>query len=162
MLSEVITRARRRLLWNALAFHFAIAVTVVLAVLSLLLFLGTDILDWRWLIIVPAAPFAAGAWIAFRRLPASYPTAQLLDRRLNLADSLSTALFFTVPNPSRRCDDGARQAWRTLRIAGVDLRDPSDPFRATYLAVLPAIVAAGLVDLPTLPVRCAPDLHWPT
>jgi hypothetical protein len=54
MLSEVIARARRRLLWNALAFHFAIAVTVALAVLSLLLILGTDILDWRLLISVPA------------------------------------------------------------------------------------------------------------
>src|SRR4051812_31251814 len=110
MLSEVITRARRRLLWNALAFHFAIAVTVALAVLSLLLFLGTDILDWRWLVIVPAVPLAAGTYIALRRLPASYPTAQLVDRRLKLADTLSTALFFTEPHHAHRCDDGARQA----------------------------------------------------
>ena len=152
MLSEVIARARRRLLWNALAFHFAIAVTVALAVLSLLLFLGTDILDWRWLIIVPATPLAAGAWIAFRRLPASYPTAQLVDRRLKLADSLSTALFFAVPNPSRRCDDEARQAQQadaTRIAASVDLRQaiPIRFPRASYLAVLPAIVAAGLFDL---------------
>jgi hypothetical protein len=152
MLSEVIARARRRLLWNALAFHFAIAVTVALAVLSLLLFLGTDILDWRWLIIVPAAPLAAGAGIAFRRLPPPYPTAQLVDRRLKLADSLSTALFFAGPNPSRPCDDSARQAQQadaTRIAASVDLRQaiPIRFPRATYLAVLPAIVAAGLFDL---------------
>jgi hypothetical protein len=152
MLLEVITRARRRLLWNALAFHFAIAVTVALAVLSLLLFLGTDILDWRWLIIVPTAPLAAGAWLAHRRLPAAYPTAQLVDRRLQLADSLSTALFFAVPHPTRRCDDGVRQAQQAnaARIAAsLDVREaiPIRVPRATYLAVLPAIVAAGLFDI---------------
>ena len=71
---------------------------------------------------------------------------------MNLADSLSTALFFTVPNPSRRCDDGARQAQladATRIAASVDLRAtlPIRFPRATYLAVLPAIVAAGLFDL---------------
>ena len=152
MLSEVIARARRRLLWNALAFHFAIAVTVALIVLSLLLFLGTDILDWRWLIVVPAAPLAAGAWIACRRLPASYPTAQLVDRRLKLCDSLSTALFFAAPDQTGRCDNATRQAQQAdaMRIAaGVDLRQaiPIRVPRATYLAVLPALVAAGLFDL---------------
>src|SRR5262252_6195390 len=103
MLYEVIARARRRLLWNALAFHFAIAVTVALAVLSLLLFLGTDIIDWRWLIAVPAGLLGAGVCVALRRLPPPYPTAQLVDRHLNLADSLSTALFFAGPDQAGRC-----------------------------------------------------------
>ena len=152
MLSEVITRARRRLLWNALAFHFAIAVTVALAVLSLLLLLGTDILDWRWLIFVPAAPLATGIFVALRRLPRPYPTAQLLDRRLKLADSLSTALFFAGPHQAHRCDDGTRQAQQadaTRIAASVDIREafPIRFPRASYLAVLPAIVAAGLFDI---------------
>src|SRR5260370_15597105 len=110
MLSEVIARARRRLLWNALAFQFAIAVIVAFGVLALLLFLGTDIVDTRCLIVLPAASLAAGIWIAYRRLPGTYPTAQLVDRRLMLTDALSTALFFTRSHPNRPCDDGTRHA----------------------------------------------------
>ncbi len=152
MLSEVIALARRRLLWNALAFQFAVAVIVALAVLALLLFLGTDIVDPRWLVISPVASLAAGTWIARRRLPGAYPTAQIVDRRLMLTDALSTALFFAGPHSNRRCDEGARQAQheRAARIAAsVDLRQaiPLKFPRAIYLAVLPAIVAAGLFNL---------------
>ena len=152
MLSEVIALARRRLLWNALAFQFAVAVIVALAVLALLLFLGTDIVDTRWLIVLPVASLAAGTWIAHRRLPGSYPTAQLVDRRLMLTDALSTALFFARPHPNRSCDEGTRQAQQeqAARIAAnVDLRQavPLRFPRAIYLAILPAIVAAGLFNL---------------
>jgi hypothetical protein len=152
MLSEVIALARRRLLWNALAFQFAVAVIVALAVLALLLFLGTDIVDTRWLVVLPLASLAAGTWVAHRRLPGSYPTAQLLDRRLMLTDALSTAMFFERPHPDRRCDEGTRQAQqeRAARIAAdVDLRQ-AVPFkfpRAIYFAILPAIVAAGLFNM---------------
>ena len=152
MLSEVIALARRRLLWNALAFQFAVAVIVALAVLALLLFLGTDIVDTRWLVVLPLASLAAGTWVAHRRLPGSYPTAQLLDRRLMLTDALSTAMFFERPHPDRRCDEGTRQAQheQAARIAAdVDLRQ-AIPFkfpRAIYFAILPAIVAAGLFNM---------------
>src|SRR5262249_53228655 len=108
MLSEVIARARQRLLWNALAFQFAIAVIVTLAVLVLLLFLGTDIVDPSLLILLAVASLATGTLITHKKLPGSYPTAQLLDRRLMLTDALSTALFFARPN--RRCDEETRQA----------------------------------------------------
>ncbi len=159
MLSEVIALARRRLLWNALAFQLAVAVIVALAVLALLLFLGTDIVDPRWLVISPVASLIVGTWIARRRLPGAYPTAQILDRRLMLTDALSTALFFARPYPNRSCDEGTRQAQQeqAARIAAnVDLRQ-AIPFRfprAVYLAVLPAIVAAGLFN-----VRYRMDAH---
>ncbi len=152
MLSEVIALARRRLLWNALAFQFAVAVIVALAVLALLLFLGTDIVDPRWLVALPVASLVAGAWIARRRLPGAYPTAQFLDSRLMLTDALSTALFFAHPHSPRSCDEGTRQAQheQAARIAAsVDLRRaiPLKFPRAIYLAILPAIVAAGLFNL---------------
>src|ERR1700686_5186874 len=110
MLLEVISRARSRLLWNALAFHFAVAVNVALGVLALLLFLGVDLLDWRWLVVLPSVSLAAGVVIARRRLLAPYPTAQLVDRRLKLADALSTALFFGGIHPTCRCDEDLRRA----------------------------------------------------
>lgn len=152
MLLEVVARARQRLLWNALAFQFAVAVIVAFAVLALLLLLGTDLLGWRWLIILPAVSLSVGTWIAHRRLPGAYPTAQLVDYRLNLSDALSTALFFARPHPTRPCDEGARQAQhaQAVRIAaGADVREavPIGMPRIIYLAALPAIVAAGLFTL---------------
>ena len=152
MLLEVVARARRRLLWNALAFQLAVAVIAAFGVLALLLLVGTDLLGWRWVIILPAVSLSVGTWIAHRRLPGAYPTAQLVDYRLNLSDALSTALFFTRPHPTRRCDEGARQAQlaQAIRIAaGADIREavPIRMPRIIYLAALPAIVAAGLFAL---------------
>ena len=149
MLLEVVARARRRLLWNALAFQLAVAVIAAFVVLALLLFVGTDLLGWRWVIILPAVSLCAGMWISHRRLPGAYPTAQLVDCRLNLSDALSTALFFARPHPPRRCDEGARQAQlaQANRIAaGADIREavPIRMPRIIYLAALPAVIAAGL------------------
>ena len=101
MLLEVVARARRRLWWNAVAFQLAIAVIVAFGVLALLLLLGTDLLGWRWVILLPAASLSIGTWIARHRLPGAYPTAQLVDSRLHLSDALSTALFFSRPHPAR-------------------------------------------------------------
>jgi hypothetical protein len=152
MLLEVIARARRRLLWNSLAFHFAVALNVALGVLALLLYLGVDLLDWRWLVALPSLSLAAGIAIARHRLPKHYPTAQLVDLRLELADTLSTALYFTHLQPTRRFDEDVRRAQHAeaVRIvAGVDLQRaiPIRIPRAIYLAVLPAILAAGLLDV---------------
>ncbi len=152
MLLEVVARAQRRLLWNALAFQSAVAVIVAFGVLALLLLLGTDLLGWRWVIILPAVSLSAGTWIAHLRLPGAYPTAQLVDCRLNLSDALSTALFFARPHPTRRCDGGVRQAQQAQAIriaAGADIREavPIRMPRIIYLAALPAIVAAGLFAL---------------
>jgi hypothetical protein len=149
MLLEVVARARRRLLWNALAFQLAVAVIAAFAVLALLLFIGTDALGWAWVMILPAVSLCAGMWISHRRLPGAYTAAQLVDRRLNLSDALSTALFFARPHPPRRCDEGARQAQlaQANRIAaGADLREavPIRMPRIIYLAALPAVIAAGL------------------
>lgn len=149
MLLEVVARARRRLLWNALAFQLAVAVIAAFVVLALLLFVGTDALGWGWVIILPAVSLCAGVWISHRRLPGAYPTAQLVDCRLRLSDALSTALFFTRPHPPRRCDEGARQAQlaQANRIAaGADIRAavPIRMPRIIYLAALPAVVAAAL------------------
>lgn len=65
-----------------------------MAAFVLLLLLGTQVLDWAWLVLVPAAAFGAGVYRIIRRLPSAYAVAQLVDNRLKLADSLSTAYFF--------------------------------------------------------------------
>jgi len=149
MLLEVIARARRRLLWNALVLQLAVAVSTALAVLVLLLLLGTDLVAWTWMIILPAASLAAGGWILRGGLPGASPTAQILDRRLRLADTLSTAWHFAGPHAGRRCAEEFRQAQHAQAAslaATIDLRD-AIPMRlphAMYVSAALAIAATGL------------------
>src|SRR5262249_46451539 len=126
MLVQVIAHARRRLWWNALLLQLTVAATVGLFVLVLMLLLGTDVIAGRWPVILPMTCLAAGTWMAWRRLPAFSPTAEFLDRRLRLPDTLATALFFSQPRPERSCGEEFRQALRTqaTRIAeGLNLRE---------------------------------------
>lgn len=152
MLYRLISRARRRLICNAIAAEGARALTVTVALLILLLLLGTDILGWRWLVAMPAATLAAGAYLASRRIPGPYLTARIVDTRLRLADTLSTALFYSNPDAGRRPDDGMRrgQHERALRASQSVRAADAVPFRAPrmlYAAAPLAVVAGSLFVL---------------
>jgi hypothetical protein len=112
IIAEVIQRARRRLLWNEIAAQGAYTMCVALGAIVLLLLLGAEILDWRWLAALPAAALVVGICRTLRRIPKPYSTAQLVDRRLKLADTLSTALFFDIPESPDCASEPARQAQR--------------------------------------------------
>ncbi|MFB3829869.1 MAG: hypothetical protein ACE15B_24070 [Bryobacteraceae bacterium] len=94
MVIELVEQARRRFWWNEILAQGAWATSAGMAAFVLLLLLGTQVLDWVWLVIIPAATFGAGVYRAVRRLPSGYAVAQLIDSRLNFADSLSTAYYF--------------------------------------------------------------------
>jgi hypothetical protein len=152
MLYQLISRARRRLVWNVVAAEGARSAAVTAAVLILLLLLGTDILGWHWLIAMPAATLAAGLSIAIRRVPGFYLTAQLVDARLHLADTLSTALFYSSPEGARRSDPGMRehQHERALRASQSIRAADAVPFRTPrmlYAAAPLALVAGSLFIL---------------
>ena len=83
---------RRRLLVDALEqLAFALAITFAGAILMLLL--GTQILDWYWLVFLALLGAAVGAARIWKRMAGRYEVAQALDTRLQLQDSLSTAWF---------------------------------------------------------------------
>jgi hypothetical protein len=151
MLLQLISRARRRLFCNALAAEAARAVLVATAVLILLLLLGTDILSWRWLIAMPAATFAAGAFLAARRLPGSYDAARIVDHRMRLSDTLSTALFCERADSRRRFDLHIRHAQRSEAEAAAARVRAADaiPMRAPRLlyAAVPLALVAGTLFL---------------
>jgi hypothetical protein len=152
MLFQLISRARRRLLCNAIAAEAARAAAVTAALLTLLLLLGTDILGWHWLIAVPAATLAAGLSLAIRRVPGFYLTAQIVDVRLRLADTLSTALFYSDPEAARRPDTGMRQGQHERALHACQSIRAADavPFRAPrmlYAAAPLALVAGSLFIL---------------
>lgn len=91
---EVVVRSavRRRLALVALE-QLAFALTPILVAIILLLVLGTQILHWYWLACVAAVGFAIVAVRIRKRHLSAYQTAQVLDHRLELDDSLSTAWF---------------------------------------------------------------------
>ena len=149
---EVARRARRRLFWNEVVAQGTCALSVGLGAVVLLLVLGTQLLDWRWLILLPTLTLGIGVYRTSRKLPGLYPAAQLIDRRLNLADSISTALYF-VGRPSS--DRAAAEMLQGQLAQAETLADRVDikqaiPFtmpRAVYTAAGLAFIASSLFAL---------------
>ena len=151
MVFETVRRARHRILANEAMRHAAYSVSAALGTLILLLLLGTQILGWAWLILLPAITLAAGAYLTWRSAPAPYRVAQLVDHSLKLADALSTALFFSPIEQADRGGDMRRAQWsQAERIAaGVDPRRaiPMRMPRALYGTALLAVAAGSLFAL---------------
>jgi hypothetical protein len=152
MLFEQLRRARRRFLSNEILAQFTWAASAGFGAVILLLLLGTELLSWHWLLLLPLGTFGLGLYRTWRRLPSLYGLAQLVDRRLGLADLLSTAFYFAEPNQGRQVSQEIRLAqWEqaqriaaTLEIArAVPLRMP----RAVYAMVLLGCVASSLFAL---------------
>src|ERR1017187_272818 len=148
MVFETVRRARHRILANEAMRHAAYSVSAALASLILLLLLGTQILSWAWLLLLPAIALAAGVYVAWGSAPSAYQVAQRIDHHLKLADTLSTALFFAGHDR----DGGMRRAqWsQAERIAaGVDPRRaiPIHMPRALYATGLLALAAGSLFAL---------------
>jgi hypothetical protein len=77
---------------------------------AVLLLLGTQILDWRWLLVLLGASLGLGFhWVA-RSLPSPYRAAQAVDRSLALEDTLSTAFFYSRMTNGRRFSEEMRAA----------------------------------------------------
>jgi len=146
MVLETVRRARHRILANEAMRHAAYAASAALASLILLLLLGTQILGWAWLFLLPAIALAAGAYTTWRSAPSAYSVAQRLDCNLKLADTLSTALFFAGHGGGMQ-----RAQWsQAERIAaGVDSRRaiPMRMPRALYATALLALAAGSLFAL---------------
>ena len=148
----LIRHARRRYLKNELLAQSANAFSAALIAFILLLLFGTELLSWQ---LVAAIPIAAAGWGVYRsrkRTPHGYQVAQLVDRRLELADTLSTAYYFQQTENSPRVSDGMRrgQLERAEEVAQtVDVRR-AVPFtmpRAVYLMAGLVLVASSLFAL---------------
>lgn len=147
---ELVRRARRRLLNTELMSQGANAFAAALVAFILLLIIGTQILEWYWLALIPAAAAGVGVYLALRRLPSPYRTAQLVDDRAQLSDTLSTALYFSDKSDQvshdllewqrHRAEDAARR---------VDLPRvlPYSMPRSTYIVAALALVASSLFAL---------------
>lgn len=87
--------------------QLAVALALVFGGGVLLLLLGTQILHWYWLVLLTAAgAVLASIRLRERTLP-HYRIAQIVDHRLRLSDSLSTA-WFLLSSANHRDDPIAR------------------------------------------------------
>jgi hypothetical protein len=147
----LVSRARARLLRNDLLAQGVNAFTAALSAFILLLLFGAEVLNWRWLVPIPLAAAAAGAYRALRRRPSPYRTAQLVDRRMGLSDALATAVFFNGGEPSggsleiRRCQ--LERAEVLSRTVDVRRAIPYSFPRAAYASGALFLVASSLFAL---------------
>jgi hypothetical protein len=150
MIESLIRRARRRYIGNELLAQGSYAVSAGMAGVILLLIAGTQILDWPLLVAITAGTLALGAYLTLRRVPSLYAIAQIVDRRLSLADALSTALFFSRAETKGSESMRAGQRMQAERAAGQVELARAVPFampRAVYALAALGVVASGLFAL---------------
>jgi hypothetical protein len=150
MVFETVRRARHRILANEVLGQTVYSCSAVFASLILLLLLGTQIFNWPWLLVVPLVTLTVGAYATWRRLPSSYQVAQRVDRKLDLADTLSTALYFAASDKRGQTDVRRAQLVQAERAAdGLDVRRavPIRAPKAIYLTALLGLVASSLFAL---------------
>lgn len=108
-----------------------------------LLLAGTQLLEWYWVVLLAVASFGVGVYRLRKNVPSTYKIAQRLDRRLALADALSTAAYFSTPGTHADeavCERQRRDAESIART--VDVR-AGVPFAAPRFAI-PALALAAV------------------
>ena len=146
----LVHRARRRLFHNELFSQGAFAAAAILVAFILVLLAGSSLLDWRWMTLVSTASVAWALYRARRKRLTHYDAAQVVDRRMNLADTISTAVYF------ERAPEKASPALREFQrqraneaAAKVDVRTavPYARPRGLYLIAVLTLVAGSLFAL---------------
>ncbi len=143
--ADLIRRGRRRALLHLLVRHLSLALAIAFGGAILLLLLGTQILNWYWLVVLFAAGFAYSAWRGRARIPSAYQVAQSIDRRLDLKDTISTAFYF-LGNPHPEQVVVARQravAEDLARRADLRVAIPFAASRSLYACAGLAMAALG-------------------
>jgi len=148
-LADLLRRARQRVIGNLVLEQASFGLMLALACGVLLLLLGTQILDWYWPVVLFAAGFAWGVARFWKQLPGDYRIAQVLDQKLALPDTLSTAFHFAQPGvtaPSSELRDVQHaQAQEAARLADVTGALPYTVRRHALVTAGLAVVFLGLM-----------------
>ena len=107
---ELVRQARRRFFLNVAVAEAVLAASVGMAGAILLLVFGAQFLDWRWLASLAVLTFPLAFLRTARRVPSPYRVAQVVDARLELRDSISTALYFSEHAEDGRGSESMREA----------------------------------------------------
>lgn len=130
----LVHHVRRRLLGKERLAQAANVWCAALFVLILLLLLGTEMLSWYWVALVPALSACAALFLVHRRVPGPYAVAQMVDARLALADTLSTAVYFGQTAASGVRERQREQAERLAAAVDPRRAAPYSVPRTVYLA----------------------------
>jgi len=109
---HLVASARKRSITNLIAEQAAAGLCAALAGFLILLLAGSDALAWPWLIVLFGGGAAWSAWRTWQGLPSLYEVAQRIDRRLNLSDTLSTAIAFAT-----KPEQASETAWHLQRAS---------------------------------------------
>jgi len=160
---RTIRLASRRHLWVQGASQVGLAVSIALAGLVLLLILGTNIFEWYWPTLLFVGALAVGVIRVRQRALSRYRIAQVIDRKLELSDSLSTAQYF-LDHPLTGHDEALRfqlqQAEELARTVRVETAFPFQASRVWAIAGSLAAVCFGLVGVRYM-VTSSLSLHPP-
>ena len=161
---RLIEAARRRWLAVALVEHLAPVASVLFGGLTLALMFGTAVVSLLFVAVVTGMVLALVLWRVRTRLPKPYDAAQILDRKLQSPDTLSTAWFLLK-------DPGGRNRFAhpelPLRQAGqlAASVEPATIFhwrgRKPWSLALVLLVAAGLCFRARYLVEPSLDLRAP-
>jgi hypothetical protein len=146
-LRELLNRARRREVSQLALDVTALATGVLMAGAIVLLLAGTEILNWYWLVLLFGASSAVGAYRLRKTISSRYSLAQRIDRRMQLADELSTAFYFEEnPRPDRASVCERQRAHAERVAAQVDVRQAL-PFKRSRFLTPAAVLAMAAIGL---------------
>jgi len=148
----LIRRGRRRQFAHASITALSLATALALSGGILLLLLGTQILNWYWLVLLFAGSLAVSAYQFRKRIPSGYEIAQEVDQRLKLKDVLSTAYHFGekpgVPAAHSEVVEYQRRVAEELaKSADIGQGVPFLVPRTIYINAALAVLACGMFGL---------------
>jgi hypothetical protein len=142
-----VRSASRRNLFVLTVEHVAFALSLVFGGAVLMLLLGTQILDWYWLVLLGGAGLIAASIRIRRRILTEYRVAQTLDSRMHLNDSLSTAWYLLTRNEGEGNPAVRFQLDYAEEIAGTIQPESAFPFRGQRMWALSGALAAVVFGL---------------
>jgi hypothetical protein len=141
--SQLLKKARRRTMLDLVLDQSALAVSIAMGGAILLLLTGTSLLECYWIALLAVASLAFGLYRFRGRVPTEYRLAQKIDWKMNLADALSTATYFSEDNKPI-CAQQRSAAENVARTIDPKIAVPFTRSRFAWPAAGLALVACGL------------------
>jgi hypothetical protein len=147
--SQLLKKARRRSLVDLVLDQAALAISIAMGGAIVLMVLGTSLLEWYWIAVLAIASLAVGLYRLRGRIPSEYRMAQRIDWKMNLADALSTATYFSSveegsPRREEICAQQRHSAEQIARAIDPRVAVPFTRSRFAWPAAGLALVACGL------------------
>jgi hypothetical protein len=142
VVETLVHSAWRRSLLIITAEQSAFALLIVCSGAIVMLLTGTQILAWYWLALLAGVGLAFSGWRIQQHLLRRYDVARIIDDRLQLSDSVSTAWYLLAESPGSEGPAAQHQIHQAEQIAAGIEPDSAFPFVLSrmWLATLALIL----------------------